>query len=87
MASERDLVVDAERGFLHRDTALVDREPYDTMELRDVVVDVDIDPHIFASRVPAEFKVIDMSQEPPHPMPWERDRRRRWRIQWPVTRW
>jgi len=87
MAVERDLAVDAERGFLHADTALVDGQPYDSMELRNIVLDEPVDTSVFDPEIPTGFKVIDRSQDPPTPLPWERDRRRRWHVRWPVSRW
>jgi outer membrane lipoprotein-sorting protein len=84
-AAERDIVVDAERGFLHRDTALVEGEPYDVMELRALVVDAAVDPAVFEPDVPPGMKVVDHTHDPPLPGPW--DRRRRWHFHWPVTRW
>jgi hypothetical protein len=85
MAAERDLVVDAERGFLHRDAALVEGEPYDVMVLREIVLDSPIDPAAFAPHVPPGMPVHDHTKDPPPPPPWAR--RRRWHVQWPVTRW
>ncbi|HWW54441.1 MAG TPA: hypothetical protein VNY84_11765 [Acidimicrobiales bacterium] len=85
MAAERDLLVDAERGFLHGDTALVDGEPYDEVSLRSVVLDAPVDPSMFDPDIPAGFEVFDHSTDPPPPLPWER--RTRWHFQWPITRW
>jgi hypothetical protein len=85
MAAERDLHVDAERGFLHADIALVDGEPYDVMELREVVLDTPVDPSTFRLEIPPGFKVFDDSQDPPRPSPW--DRRRQWHVRWPIARW
>jgi hypothetical protein len=85
MAAERNLLVDAERGFLHADTALVEGRPYDIMELRDIALDVDIDPALFEPDIPDGVKVFDHSHDPPQPRPWER--RRRLHVQWPISRW
>ena len=84
VAAERDIVVDAERGFLHADTALVHAEPYDLMELREVIVDPDVDPDVFAPDIPDGMKVNDHTGDVTG-RPWEH--RRRWHVQWPVTRW
>ena len=84
MAAERDLVVDAERGFLHSDTGLVDGEPYDLMELRDVVLDPQIDPATFNPEIPPGMRVDDHMGDPVR-RPWERQRR--WHFQWPLSRW
>jgi hypothetical protein len=45
-------VVDAERGFLHSDTALVDCEPCDAVELRNIVLNVEVDGTTLAPDIP-----------------------------------
>lgn len=55
MEAERVLVVDNERAFLH--SALVDGEPYDTMELLDLTLDRQIDPAIYTPEVPPGIPV------------------------------
>jgi len=84
MAAERDLVVDADRGFLHRDAALVDGEPYDVMELRDVVLDEELDQTIFDPEIPPGMKVLDYTKDQPPPSPW--DRKKTWHLRWPIRR-
>jgi hypothetical protein len=85
MAAERDLTIDAERGFLHSDIALVEGRPYDVMELRDIAVDVEVDPKVFVPDIPPGMAVADHSRVPRVPPPWQR--RRRWHAQWPLARW
>ena len=84
MAAERDLIVDAERGFLHRDSALVEGQPYDIMEMRNVVLDPELDSAVFDPEIPAGAKVFDYSRERPV-APWNRVRR--WHLRWPISRW
>ena len=84
MASERDLVVDAERGFLHSDTALVDGQPYELAELREVVVDPDVDIAAFNPEIPRGLRVDDHTNDATR-RPWER--RRQWHFRWPISRW
>ena len=78
MAGERDLVVDAERGFLHSDTALVNGEPYDVMELSDLALDLPIDPGLFTPMFPASVEVIDFTK----PYPDSRARHLQWPLRW-----
>jgi hypothetical protein len=86
MALERDLVVDAERGFLHADTALVDGLPYDILELRDVQIDSPIDLASFELEVPPGAEVIDTSSyQPDFQAPWDRHRWR-WRLRHVLAR-
>jgi hypothetical protein len=61
MASERLLLVDQERGFLHSDTALIRGLAYDILEVSDLELDIDIDPRFFTPEIPAGFEIIDMT--------------------------
>jgi len=81
MASERDLVVDAERGFLHRDAALLEGEAYDVLELGGVTLDGDPAADTFSVTIPAGAPVLDTSGDdpmkrfarlPPRRGPWSR---------------
>jgi hypothetical protein len=86
MAVERDLVVDAERGFLHADTALVDGLPYDVLELRDVQIDSPVDLAAFELEVPPGAEVIDSSAyRRDFRPPWDRHRWQ-WRLRHPLAR-
>ena len=59
LAAERELIVDAERGFLHRDIALFDGVAYDVMEWTELTLDPPLDDATFAIDIPAGFEVID----------------------------
>jgi hypothetical protein len=86
MAVERDLLVDAERGFLHADTALVDGRPYDLLELRDLQIDSPFDVTAFELEVPPGADVIDASAyRRDFRSPWDRHPWR-WRLRHPLAR-
>jgi hypothetical protein len=85
-AVERDLVVDAERGFLHSDIALVGGLPYDVLEMRGVQVDTTLDPAAFELQVPPGAEVFDSSDyQPDFRAPWDRHPWR-WRLRHPLWR-
>jgi hypothetical protein len=61
--AETDLVVDAEYGFLHRMTGLINSQPYVVEELLDVVLDPPLDESVFRID-PSKFQVIDPHDNP-----------------------
>ena len=86
MAVERDLGVDAERGLLHADTALVDGLRYDVLELRDVQVDSPVGLAAFELELPPGAEVIDFSAySRDFRPPWDRHRWR-WRLRRALAR-
>jgi hypothetical protein len=56
--AEVDVVIDAEYGFLHRMTGLIDGQPLVVEELVDVVVDPPLDESVYRID-PSKFEVID----------------------------
>jgi hypothetical protein len=80
MAGERDVVVDAQCGFLHSVATLIKGEPYDAMELRDLVLDVEVERGTFSPDIPLGLRVVPLPRTPS--APWQR----RWRVRWPISR-
>lgn len=59
MAPERRIVIDMEDGFLHSDNAVIDDEPYETMELLDLHLGVPIDAGSFTLQLRPDLRVLD----------------------------
>lgn len=59
--ADAEVVIDAQLGFLHRLTGLVDGQPYRVIELLDLVLDPEIDEQTFRPD-PAQHRVIDDSE-------------------------
>lgn len=75
MAPERRIVVDGNEGFLHADTALLDNEPYETMELLDLHLGP-VTPGSFTLQLPPGLRVLDATKTQ------ERQRTPRWPLRW-----
>ena len=61
---ETEVLVDAEYGFLHRMTGLIDGQPFVVNELLDLLVDPPLDEEVFCID-PSKFQVIDPPEREP----------------------
>lgn len=75
MAATRQLLVDANLGFLHRSTALLDNEPYDVVEIQDLLLDHELDDGLFHPEIPSGTRIDDYSVRTSPSMPPQRRHR------------
>jgi hypothetical protein len=59
-ATDVEVLIDTQLGFLHRMTAFIDGQPYHLLELTDIVFDPILDPNAF--RIDDSVRVIDEAE-------------------------